>query len=93
MFLEAWASGTPVVTVRIDPDRIIQEKGLGVVSGSVVRAVKDIQALLESPEKRDAIAAKAKLYVADAHSAKMVCKMFESAIRSKYPRLLNVPAS
>ena len=93
VFLEAWASGTPVVTVRIDPDRIIQEKGLGVVSGSVVRAVKDIQALLESPEKRDAIAAKAKLYVADAHSAKMVCKMFESAIRSKYPRLLNVPAS
>lgn len=93
VFLEAWSSGTPVVSLRIDPDRIIQEKGLGVVSGSVVRAVKDIQALLESPEKREAIAAEAKIYVADAHSAKTVSETFESAIGSNHALLLNVAAS
>jgi glycosyltransferase involved in cell wall biosynthesis len=88
VFLEAWASGTPVVTLRIDPDQLIEKKGLGEVSDSLARAVKDIQGLLDSPEKREAIAAKAKLYIADAHSTKSVSKSFESAVLSNQQPLL-----
>ena len=28
-FLEAWSAGTPVVSLKIDPDRIIEQMGLG----------------------------------------------------------------
>jgi glycosyltransferase involved in cell wall biosynthesis len=93
VFLEAWASGTPVATLRIDPDQVIEKKGLGRVSGSVARAVKDIQSLLDSPEKREAIAAKARFYVADTHSAKTVSKIFESVVLSNQQLLLNVAES
>jgi glycosyltransferase involved in cell wall biosynthesis len=32
-FLEAWARGTPIVSLRIDPDDVISRHGLGVVAG------------------------------------------------------------
>ena len=90
MFLEAWASGTPVVTLQIDPDRIIEKQALGVISGGVEGTVKDINALLESPEKREAIGVHAKLHVVEAHSAKTASKTLENAIRYDDMPLLNV---
>jgi glycosyltransferase involved in cell wall biosynthesis len=37
-FLEAWATGTPVVSLSIDPDSLIRNNRLGFVSGTVKKA-------------------------------------------------------
>lgn len=79
-FLEAWANGTPVVSLTIDPDRIIEQHGLGTVSGNVQNALKDMKVLMASPAKRKEIAIRAKAYVAERHGPETVIKIFESAI-------------
>jgi glycosyltransferase involved in cell wall biosynthesis len=79
-FLEAWSSGTPVVSLRIDPDGIIQRHQLGTVSGTVERAATDIVALMESPRQREDIAARSRHYVAEAHSESTIVATFKQAL-------------
>jgi len=79
-FLEAWSSGTPVLTLQIDPDRIIEQRQLGAVVGSVDRAVEQIACLISSPQRREEIASRARRYVQEAHSEAAVIAAFERAI-------------
>jgi glycosyltransferase involved in cell wall biosynthesis len=79
-FVQAWASGTPVVTLTIDPDSIIQRKRLGVVVGTVDRAVAEMAALLNTPQRRDEIGARAVQFVQDNYSASTVVNLFERAV-------------
>ena len=83
-FLEAWLSGTPVVSLRIDPNYLIERAGLGVVSGSIEKAITDIDVLLNSPKQREEIALRARRHVAEAHSEAVVAAAFERAIRGSY---------
>ena len=80
-FLQAWSSGTPVVSLKIDPNRIIGERGLGMVSHRVDDAVEDIRALIASPQRREEIARRARRYVAEMHSESPVTVAFERAIQ------------
>jgi glycosyltransferase involved in cell wall biosynthesis len=80
-FLEAWASGTPVVSMKIDPDHVIQQYGLGAVSGSIETAITDITALINSSERRAEIGARARRHIANVHSEAAVVKAFEGAIQ------------
>lgn len=82
VFVEAWAQGTPVVTLNIDPDSVIAANGLGVVAGSVDGAVRHIQSLVASPSARDAIAARTRAYVAKIHAGAAVAAMVESSMSS-----------
>ena len=86
-FLQAWSSGTPVVSLKIDPDRIIQKKKLGMVSGSIQGAIADIEGLLESPQEREKIGVRTRTHIADAHSEKAAAMGFQYAIEGR--RLLN----
>ena len=79
-FLQAWTSGTPVVTLRVDPDGIIAREQLGAVAPSLSEATQRIAALLASPAERDAIAARARRYVADAHGDAAVVRTVRRAI-------------
>ena len=47
IFLEAWANGTPVVSLKVDPDRIIERKAVGMVSGNVEKTISDLTALIK----------------------------------------------
>jgi len=71
-FLEAWARGTPVLSFRIDPDRIIERNGLGVAaSGSMDRladAVRDAWAHRAETPRADA----ARTYIERAHAPDVV---------------------
>jgi glycosyltransferase involved in cell wall biosynthesis len=79
-FLQSWSTGTPVVSLKVDPDRIIERRGLGVVAGTVEKAVTALQDLLTSPECRDAIGARAVQHVSEAHSEASVTAAFHRAI-------------
>ena len=81
-FLEAWTSGTPVVSLHIDPDRIIERHQLGAVPGSVEAAADAIAALLNSPQRRDDMGSRARRYVAEAHGDAAVAAIFERALGS-----------
>jgi len=81
VFLEAWSAGTPVVSLTIDPDEVIQRKGLGVVSGNVDRAVRDINTLMGVPERREEMGIRARQHIREVHSDDAVMKAFESAIK------------
>jgi glycosyltransferase involved in cell wall biosynthesis len=81
VFLEAWSSGTPVVSLEIDPDQIIEHYGLGAVSGDTEGAIRDIRALINSSARRDEIAVRARQHVARAHSEAAAIAAFKSAIR------------
>jgi len=67
VFLEAWANGTPVVSLTIDPDRVIEKKKIGLVSRNVENAIADLTALIAAPELREKTAVRCRQYVAETH--------------------------
>jgi glycosyltransferase involved in cell wall biosynthesis len=46
-FIEAWVNGVPVVSLKVDPDGLIQSQGLGFVSSSMNQMVKDVENLMQ----------------------------------------------
>jgi glycosyltransferase involved in cell wall biosynthesis len=80
-FLEAWSAGTPVVSLKIDPDSLIRTRGLGFVSGTIDRAASDIRGLLDSAELFESVSRNALNYVREVHSEASVARCFDHAIR------------
>lgn len=66
-FIQAWMRATPVVSLDVDPDRVLTEHGLGVCSGSVEQMIKDVRALLENEEGLLAMGARARRYAVATH--------------------------
>jgi glycosyltransferase involved in cell wall biosynthesis len=81
-FVQAWSSGTPVVSLKIDPDRLIDRLGLGAVSRNADRTIAEITALLDSPQRRDEIAVRARRFIVENYSAATVVKLFERALEN-----------
>lgn len=79
-FLEAWAHGTPVVSLSIDPDRVIARRGLGAVSADVRVAAKDIDRLVSAVDVREDMSRRAREYVSGAHSPAAASSAFERAL-------------
>ena len=81
-FVQAWSSGTPIVSLTVDPDDIIKRFRLGAVSGDSNRAIEDMRALLKSCSTRDEIAKRARLFVLENYRASSVVSLFERALAS-----------
>lgn len=79
-FLEAWLHGTPVVSLRIDPDRVIQQSSLGVVCPDIEGAASAIDALISRPELREQMSKNAREYVLRAHSPAAAVQALERAL-------------
>ncbi len=80
VFLEAWTAGTPVVSLHIDPDGLIEKEGLGAISKTVESAIDDIRGLMNAPQQREAIAHRARRFIAASHSAEVAIDAFERAL-------------
>ncbi len=81
-FVQAWSNGTPVVSLNIDPGHMIARKRLGAVTGTFDRAVAEIKALIDSPRRRQEIAIRARKHIIENHSAAVVVRLFEDALRA-----------
>jgi len=90
-FLEAWASGTPVVSLKVDPDNLIKERGLGFVSETVEQTASDVRTLLNSPEVFESISRKARDYAKKEHSETSVVKVFENSVLGEKIALRSEP--
>jgi glycosyltransferase involved in cell wall biosynthesis len=79
-FLEAWTSGTPVISLTIDPNQLIKKEGLGLVSGETHQAVTDIEHLVDRSDRREEIGLRARSYVARQHAPSVVSGIFQHAL-------------
>lgn len=82
VFLEAWAAGTPVVSLQIDPDHKIRNYELGKVTDTVEEAVEVVRSFMASPEHRQEIAVRSRLYVEENHGPASAVRAFEAAVAS-----------
>jgi glycosyltransferase involved in cell wall biosynthesis len=84
-FTQAWSSGTPIVTLKVDPDNIIKTKGLGIVSKNAESALADIRSLVASPIRREEIAFRARKYITENHNEGAVMEIFSNALLNGQP--------
>lgn len=61
-FIQAWMRRVPVVSLRVDPDRLLSRGGLGAVAGDENRLYELVAALLDDPDRCAAIGARARRY-------------------------------
>jgi glycosyltransferase involved in cell wall biosynthesis len=88
-FTQAWSSGTPIVTLKIDPDNIIERVGLGAVSHTVEGAIADISALVGCVDQREDIALRARRYISENHNERVVVGIFDEALRNGHTTFKN----
>lgn len=67
-FIQAWMRRVPVVSLHVDPDRLLSRGGLGAVAGSEDALYEHVAALLDDPERRAAIGARARRYAVEHHA-------------------------
>jgi len=65
-YIQAWQTKTPVISLHIDPDAVIQKFKLGRLSGSYDQLCHDLQVLMKDAQLRFDLGENCKKYV-DAH--------------------------
>jgi glycosyltransferase involved in cell wall biosynthesis len=96
VFVEAWASGTPVVTLRIDPDGVIARQRLGAACDGVTAAANAIGHLVRSVDERQEMAARCREHVIRRHSAANAVAVVQEALDARVgpgPRHSQLPSS
>lgn len=80
-FIQAWAHYIPVVSLKVDPDNIIQNEKLGFFSDTFKQLVSDVNTLLEDEKLRRTMGENARKYVEREHdirkNVKKYIKIFE----------------
>lgn len=67
-FIQAWMRRVPVVSLRVDPDRLLSRGGLGAVTGDEDTLYERVAALLDDPDRCAAIGARARRYALEHHA-------------------------
>jgi glycosyltransferase involved in cell wall biosynthesis len=67
-FIQAWMRRVPVVSLRVDPDRLLSRGGLGAVTGDDETLHERVAALLADPDRCAAIGARARRYALEHHA-------------------------
>ena len=76
-FIQAWMRKVPVISLQVDPDNIIKDKGLGFCSGRFQQLVKDTKKLIEDSELRQKMGNNARAYAIANHSLNNIDKVLE----------------
>jgi len=67
-FIQAWMRRVPVVSLRVDPDRLLSRGGLGLVTGDEEALHLRVDGLLADPDRCAAIGARARRYALEHHA-------------------------
>jgi glycosyltransferase involved in cell wall biosynthesis len=81
-FIQAWAHYLPVISLNVDPDKIIQSEKIGFHSGNFKNLVDDVVALIENNELREDLGRKARRYVEREHNIKNIAKKYIKVFQS-----------
>jgi glycosyltransferase involved in cell wall biosynthesis len=86
-FVQAWLRETPVVSLDVDPDNLLEKEGIGYCSGSFEKLTSDMRVLLEDEEKRRLIGKRARQYAIENHDITRIGKsylnLFERLVQSE----------
>lgn len=80
VFLEAWANRMPVVSLEIDPDKLLCRKGLGVHAKTIDEMAAAVRRLAANPAEREAIGERGQAWVRDRHAPEAVGERYEALI-------------
>lgn len=75
-FIQAWMRETPVVSLNVDPDDLLEKKRIGFCSGHFEQFVSDVKSLIEDKEKRKQIGKKSRQYAIENHNIEEIGKKF-----------------
>lgn len=78
-YLEAWSHGVPVVAT-VDPDGLIEERGLGATGREATGVAGALRSLLDSPERWARASEAARRYWLQFHTLDAAMPRFESAL-------------
>jgi glycosyltransferase involved in cell wall biosynthesis len=81
-FLESWVTGTPVISLNVDPDEVICKKKIGFHSKTIEQLILDINTLYSNEELRKEMSINAKRYVEENHDLKKIASEFEELLAS-----------
>ena len=80
-FLEAWARGIPVLSLSVDPDDRLTEKGVGIFAGDSPERFADGARLLWSDRaKRAAMGERARAFVHETHAPEAVVDRWQALL-------------
>ena len=85
VFIQAWMRDTIVLSLNVDPDRLLSERGLGRVCGSEGQLEVDLRLLMENPGARKPLMNTAKNYALSYHGEKNLTQL-TALIRSLVER-------
>jgi len=75
-FIQAWLRETPVVSLDVDPDNLLETEGIGYRSGSFEKLAEDVKSLLDDERKRRSIGEKARQYAVENHDIIKIGKSY-----------------
>lgn len=75
-FIQAWAHYTPVVSLNVDPDNIIQNEKVGFRSGTFKQLLTDVATLLSDEMLRKTMGENARKYVEKEHDIRKAVKKY-----------------
>lgn len=76
-FIQAWMRQVPVVSLNVDPDRLLSEEGLGLVCGSEARLLEESRRLIDDSALREELGAKCRDYALKNHSNKNMSALID----------------
>jgi len=86
IFLEGWARGVPALALTHDPDRVIEQHGLGAFAqGSSERLVDLARGLWEERADQAEMAARCRAYIVEHHSPEAISARWQEALGRTSP--------
>jgi glycosyltransferase involved in cell wall biosynthesis len=88
-FIHAWLRRVPIVSLCVDPEKLLVERGLGVVAGDEDALHTRVARLLYAPKERAAIGARARAYALANHAEaniESLAQLLELRARPAQPR-------
>jgi len=77
VFLEAWKNKTPVVSLFVNPDKVLTEHKTGIYSETFEQMVKDVKLLLDNQKKWKECSENGYKYVTKKHNIKKVMEQYK----------------
>ncbi len=82
VFLEAWKNRTPVVSLTVDPDGVIEKYKAGLHSKNFEQMTKDVRMLLTNKSKCGELSENGHKYVKENHDVKIVAEKYKELFLS-----------
>lgn len=76
-FIQAWMRKVPVVSLHVNPDRVLDQNKMGFFSGTYEKMLERIVELIRNPALRDEMGERAQAYAFEKHSEKNIASLVE----------------